>query len=97
MALLYHFWQYRAYFSVRYCLRNVFSTSFHTGFNFSTFPEVLRRTQRGKGQPGRPLSFMAHTHRVHSSGGSFSFAPEIFCASSRRGSLRFTAHHRPPG
>ena len=21
MALLYHFWQYRAYFSVRYCLK----------------------------------------------------------------------------
>ena len=23
MALLYHFWQYRAYFSVRYCLRKL--------------------------------------------------------------------------
>lgn len=22
MVLLYHFWQYRAYFSVRYCLKN---------------------------------------------------------------------------
>ena len=52
--------------------------------------ELLRRTQRGKGQTGQPLSCMAHTHRLHSSGGSFSFAPEIFRASSRRGScLRF--------
>ena len=59
--------------------------------------ELLRRTQRGKGQTGQPLSCMAHTHRVHSSGGSFSFAPESFRASSRRGSFRFTAHHRPQG
>ena len=58
---------------------------------------LLFRTQRGNGQAGRPLSFMAHTHRVHSSGGSFSFAPEILRASSLRGFFRFTAHHRPPG
>ena len=56
------------------------STSFHICFNFSTFPEVLRRTQRGKGQTGQPLSCIAHTQRPHSSGGSFSFAPEIFRA-----------------
>ena len=59
--------------------------------------ELLRRTQRGKGQTGQPLSCMAHTHRLHSSGGSFSFAPEIFRASSLRGFFRFTVHHRPPG
>ena len=58
--------------------------------------ELLRRTQRGKGQTGQPLSCMAHTHRVHSSGGSFSFAPEIFRASSRRGSrLRFMVRCPP--
>ena len=72
------------------------STSFHIGFNFSTFPEELRRTQRGNGQTGQPLSHIAHMHFLHSSGGSFSFAPEIFRASSLRGFFRFTVHHRPP-
>ena len=27
MVLLYHFWQYRAYFSVRYCLNEIFAKS----------------------------------------------------------------------
>lgn len=50
-------------------------------------------TQRGKGQADRPLSRKAHTQRTHSSGGSFSFALEIFRINFRRGlSLCFITH-----
>ena len=58
---------------------------------------LLFRTQRGNGQTGQPLSRIAQMHFLHRSGGFFSFAPESFRASSRRGSFRFTAHHRPQG
>ena len=46
------------------------------------------RTQRGKGQAGRPLSFIAHTHLAHSSGGCISLHPAIFRAKARRRALK---------
>ena len=47
MVLLYHFWQYRAYFSVRYCLRYIVCGKFED-FNIKKYSDSNHLNNRLK-------------------------------------------------
>lgn len=63
MVLLYHFWQYRAYFSVRYCLKNVAILVAIVAVNKDDYRKALDAAKSIKEDKAGWISFF---HRLHS-------------------------------